>query len=223
MNKNGHSTCFKLDTGAAVSVISDKEPWLANQQLVKTQQVLKGPGGILLSVVGEFKATLEYRNRSLTESVYVLRNQPCSLLSRKACVDLGLIFHVDEVSNKPPDFVREFPRLFTGLGKLNTEYHITLEPDVRPVRLYTPRKIPHPLLQKVKTEVDSMLQQGVISPVTVPTDWCSGVVPVPKPNRRVRICVDLTPLNKAVKREIHPMSSVDENLAMPTVVSGKSL
>ena len=121
---------------------------------------------------------------------------------------------MDEVSNKPPDFVREFPRLFTGLGKLNTEYHITLEPDVRPVRLYTPRKIPHPLLQKVKTEVDSMLQQGVISPVTVPTDWCSGVVPVPKPNGRVRICVDLTPLNKAVKREIYPMSSVDENLAM---------
>ena len=74
VNVNGHSTCFKLDTGAAVSVISDKEPWLANQQLVKTQQVLKGPGGTLLSVVGEFKATLEYRNRSLTESVYILRN-----------------------------------------------------------------------------------------------------------------------------------------------------
>ena len=39
------------------------------------------------------------------------------------------------------------------------------------------------------------------------------MVPVPKPNGSVRICVDLTQLNKAVEREIHPMSSVDESLA----------
>ena len=58
-----------------------------------------------------------------------------------------------------------------------------------------------------------MLQQGVISPVTVPTTWCSGLVPVPKPNGKVRLCVDLTKLNKAVHREIHPMPSVDERLA----------
>ena len=132
MNVNGHSTCFKLDIGAPVSVISDKEPWLVNQQ------VLKGPDGTLLSVVGQFKATLEYRNRSLTEPVCVLRNQLCSLFSRKACVDLGLIFGADEVSNKPTELVREFPRLFplTRLGKLKTEHHITLEPVVKPVRLY---------------------------------------------------------------------------------------
>ena len=58
-----------------------------------------------------------------------------------------------------------------------------------------------------------MLQQGVISPVTVPTTWCSALVPVPKPNGNVRLCVDLTQLNKAVQREIHPMPSIDESLA----------
>ena len=59
-----------------------------------------------------------------------------------------------------------------------------------------------------------MLRQGIISPVTAPTEWCSGIVPVPKPNGRVRICVDLTLLNKAVQRETHPTGSVDESLAM---------
>ena len=39
------------------------------------------------------------------------------------------------------------------------------------------------------------------------------MVCVPKANGKVRICVDLTPLNKAVQREIHPMATVDENLA----------
>ncbi|GFR81911.1 transposon Ty3-G Gag-Pol polyprotein [Elysia marginata] len=59
-----------------------------------------------------------------------------------------------------------------------------------------------------------MLSEGVISPLNEPTDWCSGIVVVPKPDQSsVRICVDLTALNKAVLREVHPLSSVDDDLA----------
>jgi hypothetical protein len=58
-----------------------------------------------------------------------------------------------------------------------------------------------------------MQKLKVITPITEPTQWCAGMVPVLKPNGSVRICVDLTELNKAVQREIHPMSSVDESLA----------
>ena len=96
---------------------------------------------------------------------------------------------------------------------MKTEVYITLQPDAKPSCIYTPRKIPHPLLPKVKQGLDSMLIQGVISPVTVPTAWCSGLVPVPKPNGNVRLCVDLTQLSKAIHREIRPMPSVDESLA----------
>lgn len=129
-------------------------------------------------------------------------------------MDLGLITRIGEVKIQPVYFIGEFPQLFHSLGKLETKYHIKLNPVVKPVCLYTPRKIPHPLLPKVKNEIDSMLHQGVISPVTVPTEWCSGIVPVPKLNGRVGICVDLTPLNKVVQCETHPMGSVDESLAM---------
>ena len=113
----------------------------------------------------------------------------------------------------PTDFKAEFPALFSGLGKLRTECHITLRPSAKTFCLYNPRKIPHPLIPKVKTQIETMLQQGVISPVTAPTEWCAVIVPVLKPNGSVRICVDLTHLNKAVQREIHPMPSVDEDLA----------
>ena len=147
------------------------------------------------------------------ETVYVLRNQPTSLLNKAACVSLKIISRVDEISGSAtPNFGAEFPKLFTGLGKLNTDYRITLQPGATPFCHTTARKVPHPLLQKVKKELDSMLKQGVISPVTVPTEWCSGMVPVLKPDGRVRICVDLTKLNQAVRREVHPMMSVDESL-----------
>ncbi|CAB4011562.1 Transposon Ty3-I Gag-Pol poly [Paramuricea clavata] len=212
---NGHNTKFKLDTGASVCVLSDSVPWLEGITLEKPQQTLRGPGGSKLKVMGTFMATMKYRQSKVQELVYVIRNQPCSLLSKKVCVQLGLVKlnDVGEVIQSPPDFRKEFPGLFEGLGKLKTEHHITLCDDATPFCLYNPRKVPHPLIPKVEAELQSMLKQNVISPVTVPTEWCSGMVCVPKPNGKVRICVDLTQLNKAVKREIHPMPSVDESLS----------
>ena len=46
------------------------------------------------------------------------------------------------------------------------------------------------------------MEQGIISPITVPTDWCSPIVVTPKKNSdRIRLCVDLSKLNKFVRRE----------------------
>jgi len=54
---------------------------------------------------------------------------------------------------------------------------------------------------------------GVISRVSQPTDWCAGMVVVPKPDGRVRICVDLIKLNQSVRRERHILPSVEQTLA----------
>ena len=54
---------------------------------------------------------------------------------------------------------------------------------------------------------------GVISRIESPTDWCAGMVMVPKPNKHVRICVDLTKLNENVRRERHPLPAVEQTMA----------
>jgi len=210
---NGHITSFKIDTGAAVSVVSDRETWLRDVTLEPSSKQLHGAGNTKLHIKGVFKATLQYNGRSYTDTMYVLFNQHCSLLSKAASEHLGIVARVDVVKDGACDFKSEFPRLFTGLGHLQQDYHITLRPDATPVCEYTARKIPHALLPKVRDEIDKMLELGVISPVTVPTEWCSGIVVVPKPNGGIRMCVDLTHLNTAVRREIHPMASVDDSLA----------
>ena len=77
-----------------------------------------------------------------------------------------------------------------------------------------------------------MEKLGVVSKINSPTDWCAGMVVVPKSNGKVRICVDLTRLNDSVCRERHPLPAVDQTLAqlagakifqslMPTPVFGK--
>ena len=68
-------------------------------------------------------------------------------------------------------------------------------------------------MEPVKKELQRMEREGVITKVEGPTNWCAGMVVVPKANQKVRICVDLTQLNKNVQREHHILPSVDHTLA----------
>jgi len=57
-----------------------------------------------------------------------------------------------------------------------------------------------------------MLQDGVVSEVKQPSDWCVGMVVVPKRNSKILLCVDYIKLNVWVKREKHPLPHVDQVL-----------
>ena len=216
VNVDNYPCQFKLDTGAEVTVLSDSAAALRHLKIATTPKTLKGPGQTKLNVLGAIDALLSVGGRTHQETVYVVQDQDSSLLSIKACRALELLTpskEVYQVKDNDPNFREEFPELFTGLGKLEMEHHITLRHEVEPLCLYTARRVPHPLLPQVKEQLEKMEKQGVISPVTDPTQWCSGMVVVRKPNGGVRICVDLTTLNKDVAREVHPMKSVDDNLA----------
>ncbi len=69
------------------------------------------------------------------------------------------------------------------------------------------------MMNKVKEELKGMENLGVKAPIKEATEWCSGVVVVPKPNGKIRICVELTHLNNNVCRERHILPAVDETLA----------
>ena len=81
---NGQNTRFKLDTGAAVTVIGARTSWPKDQKSVKPKKTLRGPGNIKIPVIGMFLANLSYRERKVTEPVYVIPDQTCPLLSRNA-------------------------------------------------------------------------------------------------------------------------------------------
>ena len=99
--------------------------------------------------------------------------------------------------------MQKFLHLFQGLGKLEGNYTIELKNGTEPYVLTTPRRVPIPLMEAVRKELQRMEELGVITPVTEPTEWCSGMVVVPKAGGKVRICVDLTKLNRCVCRERH--------------------
>ena len=81
-------------------------------------------------------------------------------------------------------------------------YHIQLKADAKPNALFTTRNVPLPLRTKVFQEIKRMEEFGIISKVDLPTQWCAGMVVVPKKNGSVHICMNLKPLNSSVLREI---------------------
>ena len=68
-------------------------------------------------------------------------------------------------------------------------------------------------MEEVRNELNHMEGLGVISHNEEPTEWCAGMVVVPKANGQVRICVDLTKLNESVCRKCHQLSAVEQTLA----------
>ena len=151
------------------------------------------------------------------QDIYILENLEEALLGRPAIDALGLVQKVDIIQSDDSSIEKEvkatYPNLFKGLGELEGEFNIKLQPDSKPFVLTTPRRVALPLLKKVKEELERMEKLGVISKVDIPTDWCAGMVVVPKPDGRIRICVDLTKLNKSVLRETYPLPKIDNLLA----------
>ena len=84
------------------------------------------------------------------------------------------------------------------------QFHISLTEDARPFCVTTPHSIPFAYREKLK-EIDLLIDQGIITPVTEPTDWCAPIVVAPKKGTdRIRMCMDLSKLNKFVRRERYP-------------------
>jgi hypothetical protein len=61
----------------------------------------------------------------------------------------------------------------------------------------------------------SLVSASVVFPFdfSSSTEWCAGMVVVPKSSGQVRICIDFTKLNMSAKRENCPLPSVEESLA----------
>ena len=210
---NNRALEFKVDTGADVTVIPEREYHPKEDGKLETASIpLNRPTGETLETSGRFTARLNRKGVESQQEIYVVRNLRRALLGRPAIQALNIAVQIEPVQGD--SVVEQFPELFRGLGKLKDTYQIKLREGATPFTLTTPRRVPIPLLPKVKEELQRMENMGVITRIDEPTEWCAGMVVVPKPSGRVRICVDLTKLNESVCRERHILPSVEQTLAL---------
>ena len=216
--------CFKLDTGADVTVISQSDYRRAGSpSLDASTKRLLGANDNVLQTLGKFNG--RQGGAVVDEDIYIISGQRRSLLSRRAGETLNLVKLVAVDSVETADYYKDKnPTLFGGFGrKYGGDYSIQLREDAVPFALSTPQRVSIPLMGAVKRELQGMEDLQVIRRVDTPTDWCAGIVVVTnagvvassiesaeKETNKVRICVDLTKLNESVMREKHDLPSVDQ-------------
>ena len=116
------------------------------------------------------------------------------------------------------DILNHYSNVFKpGCGKLlGSPMRIDLDPSITPVHAPT-RCVPVAKLDRVNEELKRLCEEGIIRPVTQPTDWLSNMLVKEKPNGKHRICIDPSQtINKAIKRPKYTIPTIEERLPLLT-------
>ena len=117
----------------------------------------------------------------------MVRDLSLPLLGRPAIASLHVLHDLCEVEQQQQCYAASyitdaFPKLFTGIGELKgIPYTIRLDQNATP-SLAAPCCVPIPLQQAVDNELQRLVAHDIIKKVYGPTEWCAGLVVVPKPN-----------------------------------------
>ena len=110
--------------------------------------------------------------------------------------------------------LKEFPKVFTwsykDMPKIDpdiVQHRISTLLEVKSVKQKLRRMKPEWMV-KIKEEVIKQLKAGFIKVVSQ-TDWVANVVPVPKKDGKVRMCVDFRDLNRACSKDDFPLPHID--------------
>ena len=112
------------------------------------------------------------------------------------------------------DLLKEFQDVFAwsyedmpGIDPEIVQHRIPLYPDAKPVKQKL-RRIQPDWALKIKEEVTKQINVGFLMVTEYPT-WVANIVPVPKKDGRIRVCVDFRDLNKASPKDDFPLPHID--------------
>ena len=193
--------------------------------LAESSVTAKAVNGSILEPVGKIpNVAFSTNGRTVHDDVHIYASVTGVLISWATAKELNILptcypqpigvvnaTHISHKDNTPvpttDQIMSEFPTVLDGHIRTmpGEKFHISMTDDVFPFCVNTPRTIPFVYRDKLKQEIDLLVDQGIITPVTVPTDWCAPIVVAPKTGTdRICMCVDLSKLNKFVRRERYP-------------------
>ena len=225
---NDHLQKFQLDTGATANIIPQHVYKTACQDqkmsklrscttsLVMFNKSTTKPVGKTTIDVMNPKNGLNY-----TVEFLVVRADFSPLLGARTLQEMNLISvrteniaslesgEASEIPKSKEDLHARYIDVFTGIGRLPGKLHIQTDETKPPVQLPT-RPVPEALKEEVRAKLDRMERDGIIVPVSEPTEWISAMVAVRKANKGIRICIDPKPLNQVIKRNHFPLPTIED-------------
>ena len=197
---NNQNVSMELDTGSAVSLISEhlfKSKWPDTHLQISTVK-LRTYSNESLQVLGQVEAKIQYNKQSVQLPLIVVEGNGPSLFGRDWFTHIQLDWKkicfiqrcgVEEVLKRHSHVLTE------SLGTLRGyDAQLYVDPQSKP-RYCKARSIPHSMHTVVEQELDRLVSNGILEPVQF-ADWASPIVPVLKADgRSVRICGDFKLLN----------------------------
>ena len=224
-----HTIKFQIDTGATCNLILKKE--LPKDAVIdyKSKKTLHFYNGANSFSLGTCKLRLTLPNgKEHWQSFQVVTDGPTSLLGAQSVQEMDLISinresvsladvhqlkdNQNRAGTTREELFKQYPSVFDReVGCLSGHLHLDIDKTVCPKHMPM-RRIPTALREPLRDELKRLEALGVIEHVDGPTDWTSALVVVHKTNGALRICIDPHDLNPALKRNKHPVPTVDELL-----------
>ncbi|KAJ8015940.1 hypothetical protein DPEC_G00001920 [Dallia pectoralis] len=216
----GQPVRMEIDTGAAVSIVSESiyKKTLKHLTLKPGHIVLKTYTGESVAVRGITTVTVQLNGQTEKLPLYVVKGNYPSLLGRswleKINIDWPSVRTMKHGDTGLPALLEKHGEVFNGeLGSMkNITVKLNIKPDSKP-KLMKARPVPYVIRPKVEADLDALVNNKVLEPVTV-SEWATPIVPVLKKDGGIRICGDFKgTLNPVLLVEQYPLPHIEDLFA----------
>ena len=216
---NDRPLVMELDTGAAVSVISEQEQRRLFPQtaLKPTTVLLRTYTGEPMAVAGEMTAMVQYNAQSCTLPLIVVAGKGPTLLGRDWLRHLQLDWKAIGLSTldggwaQVQALIHKYPDVFAEeLGKMkNHKATLHVEQNARPT-FCKPRPVPFALKDAASRELNRLERAGILVKVSR-ADWAAPIVLVPKGDGCIRLCGDYkVTINPSLDIDRYPLPKPED-------------
>ena len=195
---NGKPIQMELDTGAAVSVISEQlhKKLFPDAKLRPAHALLRTYTGEPMAVTGEMIAQVQYQSQSCSLPLLVVGGEGPPLFGRDWLKHVKLDWQTIGLTAlsggvaRVQDLLHKYPAVFSEkLGQMK-HHQATLHVPASATPVFCKaRPVPFALKEAASKELDRLEQAGIVEKVER-SDWAAPVVLVPKRDGSIRLCGD---------------------------------
>ena len=206
----GRPVIMELDTGSAVSVVSEGvyKEYLRHVPLKDTPLKLRTYTGESVNPMGFCYVTVQYKGQSKELPIYVMKNEGPTLFGREWLESIQLdwpLLQLETSDTNPAleEVLNKHASVFSdGLGRMKKiQARVQLKESARP-RFWKARPVALARKPAVEEALRELEAEGVIRKVTT-SEWAAPIVTPVKKDGSVRVCGDF-------KVTINPQLDVDE-------------